>query len=196
VLSPAVENLVAQLTRLPGIGTRTAQRLAFHLLSTPKAEALALAGAIEEVKERVRFCRECGNLTEDDLCAICVDTRRDRSVVCVVEQPVDVVSLERTHEYRGLYHVLGGALSPIDGVDPSDLRVDELIRRVETGEITEVVLATNPNMTGEATAGYLAERLREKVRVTRLASGLPAGGDLEYADEVTLGRALVGRREV
>jgi recombination protein RecR len=196
VLSPAVENLVAQLTRLPGIGTRTAQRLAFHLLSTPKPEALALAAAIEDVKERVRFCRECGNLTEDDLCGICVDTRRDRTVVCVVEQPVDVVSLERTHEYRGLYHVLGGALSPLDGVDPSDLRVDELVRRVEEGEIAEVVLATNPNMTGEATAGYLAEKLRGRVRVTRLASGLPVGGDLEYADEVTLGRALVGRRDV
>jgi recombination protein RecR len=191
-----VENLVAQLTRLPGIGTRTAQRLAFHLLSAPKPEALALSDAIAEVKERVRFCRECGNLTEEDLCAICLDPRRDRSVVCVVEQPVDVVSLERTHEYRGLYHVLGGALSPIDGVDPSDLRMDELIRRVDTGEIAEVVLATNPNMTGEATAGYLAERLRAKVRVTRLASGLPVGGDLEYADEVTLGRALVGRREI
>jgi recombination protein RecR len=196
VFSPAVENLVAQLTRLPGIGTRTAQRLAFHLLSAPKQEALALAAAIEEVKERVRFCRECGNLTEDELCAICVDPRRDRTVVCVVEQPVDVVSLERTHEYRGLYHVLGGALSPLDGVDPSDLRVDELVRRVESGDIAEVVLATNPNMTGEATAGYLAERLRARVRVTRLASGLPVGGDLEYADEVTLGRALVGRREI
>ncbi len=191
-----MENLVAQLTRLPGIGTRTAQRLAFHLLSTPKPEALALAAAIEDVKERVRFCRECGNLTEEEVCSICLDPRRDRSVVCVVEQPVDVVSLERTHEYRGLYHVLGGALSPLDGVDPSDLRVDELLRRVENGEITEVVLATNPNMTGEATAGYLAERIRDKVRVTRLASGLPVGGDLEYADEVTLGRALVGRREV
>jgi len=191
-----VENLVAQLTRLPGIGTRTAQRLAFHLLSTPKDDALALAAAIQEVKDRVRFCRECGNLTEDELCVICVDPRRDRTVVCVVEQPVDVVSLERTHEYRGLYHVLGGALSPLDGVDPSDLRVDELLRRVEGGEIGEVVLATNPNMTGEATAGYLAERLRDTVRVTRLASGLPVGGDLEYADEVTLGRALAGRREV
>ena len=196
MLSPAVENLVAQLSRLPGIGTRTAQRLAFHLLSTQKDEALALAAAIQDVKERVRFCRECGNLTEDDLCSICVDPRRDRTVVCVVEQPVDVVSLERTHEYRGLYHVLGGALSPLDGVDPSDLRVDELVRRVESGEITEVVLATNPNMTGEATAGYIAERLRDTVRVTRLASGLPVGGDLEYADEVTLGRALAGRREM
>ena len=196
MLSPAVENLVAQLTRLPGIGTRTAQRLAFHILSTPKPEALALAAAIEDVKERVRFCRECGNLTEDEVCTICLDPRRDRTVVCVVEQPVDVVSLERTHEYRGLYHVLGGALSPLDGVDPSDLRIDELLHRVDDGEITEVVLATNPNMTGEATAGYLAERLRDKARVTRLASGLPVGGDLEYADEVTLGRALVGRREV
>ena len=196
MLSPAVENLVAQLTRLPGIGTRTAQRLAFHLLSTSKPEALALAAAIEDVKERVRFCRECGNLTEDEVCTICLDSRRDRSVVCVVEQPVDVVSLERTHEFRGLYHVLGGALSPLDGVDPSDLRVDELFRRIDAGEITEVVLATNPNMTGEATAGYLAARLRDRVRVTRLASGLPVGGDLEYADEVTLGRALVGRREM
>ena len=196
MLSPAVENLVAQLTRLPGIGTRTAQRLAFHLLSVPKPEALALATAIEEVKERVRFCRECGNLTEEEMCAICLDTRRDRSVVCVVEQPVDVLSLERTHEYRGLYHVLGGSLSPLDGVEPEDLRLAELLRRVEAGGIEEVVLATNPNMTGEATAAYLAERLRDRVRVTRLASGLPVGGDLEYADEVTLGRALSGRREM
>jgi recombination protein RecR len=194
VLSPAVENLVAQLTRLPGIGTRTAQRLAFHLLSTPRDEALALARAVEDVKERVRFCRECGNLTEEELCAICTDPRRDRTVVCVVEQPVDVVSLERTHEYRGLYHVLGGALSPLDGVEPSDLRVEGLLRRIDGGEIDEVVLATNPNMTGEATAAYLADRLRDRVRVTRLASGLPVGGDLEYADEVTLGRALAGRR--
>ena len=194
MLSPSVDNLVAQLTRLPGIGTRTAQRLAFHLLSASKADALALATAIEDVKERVRFCRECGNLTEEELCTICLDMRRDRTIVCVVEQPADVISLERTHEYRGLYHVLGGSLSPIDGVDPSDLRVDELVRRVEQGNVAEVVLATNPNMTGEATAAYLADRLRGVVTVTRLASGLPVGGDLEYADEVTLGRALVGRR--
>jgi recombination protein RecR len=194
VLSPSVDNLVAQLTRLPGIGTRTAQRLAFHLLSASKADALALATAIEDVKERVRFCRECGNLTEEELCPICLDARRDRTIVCVVEQPVDVISLERTHEYRGLYHVLGGSLSPIDGVDPSDLRVDELVQRIARGGIVEVVLATNPNMTGEATAAYLADRLRGIVTVTRLASGLPVGGDLEYADEVTLGRALVGRR--
>jgi recombination protein RecR len=196
VFSPAVENLVAQLTRLPGIGTRTAQRLAFHLLRAPKDEAGALAGAIADVKERVRFCRECGNLTEDEVCGICRDERRDRTVICVVEQPVDLFSLERTHEFRGLYHVLGGALSPIDGVEPGDLRIDELVQRVERNGVAEVVLATNPNMTGEATAAYLADKLRGRVRVTRLASGLPVGGDLEYADEVTLGRALSGRREM
>ena len=196
MFSPAVQNLVAQLTRLPGVGQRTAQRLAFHLLRAPKDEALALAAAIVDVKERVRFCRECGNLTEDEVCAICLDTRRDHSVICVVEQPVDLISVERTAEFRGLYHVLGGALSPIDGVDPSDLRIDELIRRVERNGVEEVVVATNPNMTGEATAAYLADRLRGRVRVTRLASGLPVGGDLEYADEVTLGRALAGRREM
>jgi recombination protein RecR len=196
MLSPAVQNLVAQLTRLPGIGTRTAQRLTFHLLQVPKAEAQALADAIRDVKERVRFCRECGNLTEEELCEICTDGRRDRSLVCVVEQPVDLVSVERTAEFRGLYHVLGGALSPIDGVEPEHLRIDELVRRVDRDGIEEVVLATNPTMTGEATAGYIADRLRGRVRVTRLASGLPVGGDLEYADEVTLGRALAGRREM
>jgi recombination protein RecR len=196
VFSPSVENLVAQLTRLPGIGSRTAQRLAFHVLQRPKDEALALAAALVEVKERVRFCRECGNLTEDEVCAICLDQRRDHSLICVVEQPVDVVSLERTHEFRGLYHVLGGALSPLDGVEPSDLRIDELLRRVDANGVEEVVLATNPNMTGEATAAFLADRLRGRVRVTRLASGLPVGGDLEYADEVTLGRALSGRRDM
>jgi recombination protein RecR len=196
VLSPAVDNLVAQLTRLPGVGTRTAQRLAFHLLRTPKDEALALAAAIEEVKERVRFCRECGNLTEDEVCGICLDARRDRTVICVVEQPADLLSIERTAEFRGLYHVLGGALSPIDGVEPAHLKIDELVGRVERGGVEEVVLATNPTMTGEATAAYLADRLRGRARVTRLASGLPVGGDLEYADEVTLGRALAGRREM
>jgi recombination protein RecR len=194
VLTPAVENLVAQLTRLPGIGTRTAQRLAFHILSAPPDEPGALADAIRQVRERVRACRDCGNLTEEELCAICSDARRERNVICVVEHPVDVVSLERTHEYRGLYHVLGGALSPLDGVEPGDLRVAGLLERVATGEVTEVVLATNPTMTGEATAAYLADRLRDRVTVTRLASGLPVGGDLEYADEVTLGRALAGRR--
>jgi recombination protein RecR len=196
MLSPAVDNLVAQLTRLPSIGQRTAQRLAFHLLQVPKDEALALAHAIAEVKERVRFCDECGNLTEEQLCSICLDPRRDRTVICVVEQPVDLISLERTHEFRGLYHVLGGALSPLDGVEPGDLRIADLLRRVEEEGVVEVVLATNPNMTGEATAGYLADRLRDRAKVTRLASGLPVGGDLEYADEVTLGRALSGRREM
>jgi recombination protein RecR len=196
VLSPSVENLVVQLAKLPGIGRRTAQRLAFHLLSARPEEALELAQAIEEVKARVRFCRECGNLTEDEVCEICADARRDRSVICVVEQPVDVVSLERTHEFRGLYHVLGGALSPLDGVEPSDLRIGGLLHRIEQGGVEEVVLATNPTMTGEATAAYIADRLRDRVRVTRLASGLPVGGDLEYADEVTLGRALAGRREI
>src|SRR2546425_379322 len=196
MFSPSVENLVAQLTRLPGVGQRTAQRLAFHILRASKDEALALAAAIGEVKERVRFCRECGNLTEEEVCAICLDSRRDHSMICVVEQPADLISVERTAEFRGLYHVLGGALSPIDGVEPSDLRIDELLGRVERNGIEEVVLATNPNMTGEATAAYLADRLRGRVRVTRLASGLPVGGDLEYADEVTLGRALTGRREM
>jgi recombination protein RecR len=196
VQSPVVENLIAQLTRLPGVGQRTAQRLAFHLLRTPKDEAMALADAIREAKERVGFCRECGNLTEEELCAICLDTRRDHSVVCVVEQPSDLLSLERTGEFRGLYHVLGGALSPIDGIDPEHLRIDQLLARVERNGIEEVVVATNPTMTGEATAAFIAERLRGRARVTRLASGLPVGSDLEYADEVTLGRALSGRREM
>ncbi|MGI8421746.1 MAG: recombination mediator RecR [Gaiellaceae bacterium] len=196
MFSPAVENLVAQLTRLPGVGGRTAQRLAFHVLQVSREEALALAAALVDVKDRVRFCRECGNLTEEELCGICTDARRDHSVICVVEQPVDLVSLERTHEFRGLYHVLGGALSPLDGVEPGDLRIEDLLRRVGANGVAEVVLATNPNMTGEATANYLADRLRGQVRVTRLASGLPVGGDLEYADEVTLGRALSGRREI
>jgi recombination protein RecR len=196
VLSPAVENLVTQLAKLPGVGRRTAQRLAFHLLSARAEDAAELARAIEEVKARVRFCQECGNLTEEELCDVCSDPRRDRSVICVVEQPVDVVSLERTHEFRGLYHVLGGALSPLDGVEPSDLRIGDLEARIERGSVEEIVLATNPTMTGEATASYVADRLRGRVRVTRLASGLPVGGDLEYADEVTLGRALAGRREM
>ena len=196
MLSPLVDNLIAQLTRLPGIGTRTAQRLAFHLLRTSVEEAEALAAAIREVKERIGFCRECGNLTEEELCLVCLDPRRDRSLVCVVEQPFDLISIERTHAFAGVYHVLGGALSPLDGIEPEHLRIDELVRRVERDGVDEVVLATNPNMTGEATAAYLADRLRGKVRVTRLASGLPVGGDLEYADEVTLGRAFAGRRAV
>ena len=168
MLSPAVDNLVAQLTRLPGIGTRTAQRLAFHLLAAPPDEANALGIAIADVKARVRACPACGNLTEEELCGVCADPRRDRTVICVVEQPVDVLSLERTHEYRGLYHVLGGALSPLDGVEPGDLRIQLLLERVGSDGVEEVVLATNPTMTGEATAAYLADRLRD--RVTRDAA--------------------------
>jgi recombination protein RecR len=196
VYSPVVDNLIAQLTRLPGVGTRTAQRLAFHLLRVPREEALALAEAIREAKERIGFCRECGNLTEEEVCGICADARRDHTVICVVEQPADLVSLERTGEYRGVYHVLGGALSPLDGVEPEHLRIDGLLQRVERNGVEEVVLATNPTMTGEATASFIAGRLRGRTRVTRLASGLPVGSDLEYADEVTLGRALSGRREM
>ena len=194
--SPSVENLIVQLARLPGIGRRTAQRLAFHILKASPEDALALADAIREVKERIGFCEECFNLAEGPLCPICQDARRDRTVICVVEDPSDVVAMERTAEFRGVYHVLGGALSPIDGVDPDDLKLSELLERVERNGVTEVVLATNPTMTGEATAVYIADRLRGRCRVTRLASGLPVGGDLEYADEVTLGRAFEGRRTI
>jgi recombination protein RecR len=196
VYAPSVDNLIVQLARLPGVGRRTAQRLAFHILKASEADALALADAIREVKERIGFCTECGNLTEEPLCQICADARRDRSLICVVEDPSDLVALERTHEYRGLYHVLGGALSPIDGVDPEDLKIAELLRRVEAGGVAEVVLATNPTTTGEATALHIAELLRGRATVTRLASGLPVGADLEHADEVTLGKALAGRRSL
>jgi len=188
--------LVTELSRLPGIGQRTAQRLAFHILRAPDEEAAALAEAIREVKEKVGLCEECFNLAEGPRCRICADTSRDRSTICVVEEPADVIPIERTHEYRGLYHVLGGALSPIDGVDAEDLKIGELLRRVEGGEVSEVVLATNPTTTGEATALHIAERLRGAVTVTRLASGLPVGADLEHADEVTLGKALSGRRSL
>ena len=201
MFSPPVNRLIAELTKLPGIGQRTAQRLAFHILRVPEADALGLAEAIREVKERVGLCETCFNLAEGPLCEICQDQRRDRSLICVVEEPADVIPIERTHEYRGLYHVLGGALSPIDGVDPEDLKLSELFARVENAPadapVREVVLATNPTTTGEATALYVADRLRTsapEVTVTRLASGLPVGADLEYADEVTLGKALAGRR--
>jgi recombination protein RecR len=185
--------LVAELARLPGIGQRTAQRLAFYILRAPDEETAALATAIHEVKEKVGLCERCFNLSEGPLCRICSDPGRDQATICVLEEPADVISLERTHEYRGLYHVLGGALSPIDGVDAEDLKIAELGQRVDDGGIEEVVLATNPTTTGEATALYVAELLRGKVRVTRLASGLPIGADLEHADEVTLGKALAGR---
>ncbi|MCW2983130.1 MAG: recR [Conexibacter sp.] len=199
MFAPPVQRLVTELGKLPGIGQRTAQRLAFHLLRVDPEDANALAEAIREVKEKIRPCEVCFNLADEPLCRICQDERRDEAVICVVEEPGDVIPLERTHEFRGRYHVLGGALSPIDGVDPEDLKIAELYRRVESGEIREVVLATNPTTTGEATAHHIAAALRERtpdVAVTRLASGLPVGGDLEYADEVTLGRAFAGRREI
>ena len=196
-----INRLVSELAKLPGIGQRTAQRLAFHLLRTEDNDALALADAIREVKEKVGLCELCFNLAEGPRCEICGDPRREQSLICVVEQPADVIPIERTHEYRGRYHVLGGALSPIDGVDPEDLKLSELFARVENAPadapVREVVLATNPTTTGEATALYVADRLRTsapEVTVTRLASGLPVGADLEYADEVTLGKALAGRR--
>jgi recombination protein RecR len=199
VFSPPVNRLITELARLPGIGQRTAQRLAFHILRTPTEEALPLAEAIREVKETVGFCEVCFNLAVGPKCRICEDERRDADVICVVEEPSDVIPIERTHEFRGRYHVLGGALSPIDGVDPEDLRLAELITRVERGSVREVVIATNSTTTGEATALYIADALRERapdVAVTRLASGLPVGADLEYADEVTLGRAFQGRRSL
>jgi recombination protein RecR len=191
-----INRLISELSRLPGVGQRTAQRLAFHILRADAEEAYGLADAIREVKEKVGLCEVCFNLAEGERCVICADQRRDRSVICVVEEPADVIPIERTHEYRGLYHVLGGALSPIDGIDPEDLRIEELVSRVGEPEVTEVVLATNPTTTGEATAHHIAERVRGKASVTRLASGLPVGADLEHADEVTLGRALAGRRSL
>jgi recombination protein RecR len=191
-----INRLIAELAKLPGVGQRTAQRLAFHILRSDEQEAVGLADAIREVKERVTLCEVCFNLAEGARCRICADEGRDGSVICVVEEPGDVIPIERTHEYRGLYHVLGGALSPIDGVDPEDLKIEELMARMSDGQVQEVVLATNPTTTGEATALHIAERLRGKARVTKLASGLPVGADLEHADEVTLGRALAGRRSL
>ena len=219
--APPVQRLVSELSKLPGVGNRTAQRLAFHILRASPESAAALAGAIAEVKEKIRLCEVCFNLTDEVRCRICQDPRRDRGLICVVEEPSDVIPMERTHEYHGLYHVLGGALSPIEGIDPEDLKIAELLARVtpvspsadgewasgEHGEpssaaaaaVREVVLATNPTTTGEATALHIAEELRARAPeliVTRLASGLPVGSDLEYADEVTLGKAFAGRRAV
>jgi len=199
VFAPPVNRLIAELSRLPGVGQRSAQRLAFHLLRLPPEDALPLADAIREVKQSVGLCEVCFNLAVGPRCEICEDPRRDAELVCVVEQPSDIIPVERTNEFRGRYHVLGGALSPLDGVDPEDLRIEELFRRVEAGGIGEVVVATNSTTTGEATALYLADGLRERVpaaMVTRLASGLPVGADLEYADEITLGSALRGRRSL
>jgi recombination protein RecR len=215
--APPVQRLVSELSKLPGIGNRTAQRLAFHVLRASGEDAFALADAIREVKEKIGLCEVCFNLTDEPRCRICQDTRRDHGVICVVEEPSDVIPMERTHEYQGVYHVLGGALSPIEGIDPEDLKIVELFARVVPGaggvdgeaaaitspgdapEVREVVLATNPTTTGEATALHIAEELRlraPQLTVTRLASGLPVGSDLEYADEVTLGKAFAGRRSL
>jgi recombination protein RecR len=213
--APPVQKLVAELSKLPGIGNRTAQRLAFHILRASGEDATALAQAILDVKERIGLCEVCFNLTDEPRCRICRDPRRDQGVICVVEEPSDVIPMERTHEFEGVYHVLGGALSPIDGIDPEDLKIAELYMRVATSPVgssagvdgtpdadatvREIVLATNPTTTGEATALHIAQGLHERapeLRVTRLASGLPVGSDLEYADEVTLGKALSGRRAV
>jgi recombination protein RecR len=197
VFAGPIQELVDELGRLPGIGPKSAQRIAFHLLEVPNEEALRLASAIAQVKDRIRLCERCFNVGEGALCAICSDPRRDSSIVCVVEDPRDIVAVERTREFHGTYHVLGGALNPIDGVGPDQLRVRDLLGRLTPESIAEVILCTNPNLEGEATAMYLARLLGPLgVKVTRIASGLPVGGDLEYADELTLGRALVGRREM
>jgi recombination protein RecR len=201
LFAPPIQRLITELGKLPGVGARTAQRLAFHILRAEPGEANALADAIREVKEQIGLCEVCFNLADAPRCGICTDERRDAGLICVVEEPGDVIPIERTHEYRGRYHVLGGALSPIDGVDPDDLKIAELMTRVATADppIREVVLATNPTTTGEATALHIAAQLRDRtpdIVVTRLASGLPIGSDLEYADEITLGRAFSGRRAV
>ena len=192
-----IQDLIDELGRLPGIGPKGAQRIAFHILATDKADVERLAATLREVTEKVRFCEVCFNISEDDTCRICRDVRRDRTAICVVEESKDVMAIERTHEFRGLYHVLGGAISPIDNVGPADLRISELCKRLADGTVTEVILATDPNLEGEATATFISRLLIPMgVTVSRLASGLPVGGDLEYADEVTLGRAFQGRRQL
>ena len=193
----AIQDLIDALGRLPGIGPKSAQRIAFHILASESETAAALVDAIRTVKERVKFCTECGNVSEESLCRICRDPRRENSSICVVEESKDVIAIERTREFRGKYHVLGGAISPIDGVGPDQLRIRELMTRLADSSVTEIILATDPNLEGEATATYLARLLKPLgLKVSRLASGLPVGGDLEYADEVTLGRAFEGRRTV
>jgi len=197
VYEGALADLVEEFGKLPGIGPKSAQRLAFHILQSPEVDVTALSQALTEVKRRVRFCEVCGNVSEDEQCVVCKDPRREQSVICIVEEPKDVVAIERTREYRGLYHVLGGAIDPMAGVGPDDLRIKELLPRLESGEVVECVIATDPNLEGEATATYLIRLLGSMgVKVSKLASGLPVGGDLEYADEVTLGRAFQGRTAV
>ncbi len=195
-LPPALERLIAELSKLPGVGTKTAQRLAFHLLRAPREDVLALSEAIRELRERLRFCSVCFNIAEGELCPVCADPRRDRTVVCVVEEPANLTAIERTRSFHGVYHVLGGALSPLKDVGPDDLRIRELLDRARQEAFREVVLATNPDVEGEATAVYLARLLKPLgVAVTRLAQGLPAGADLEFTDDLTLTRAFEGRRE-
>jgi recombination protein RecR len=195
VYEGAVQDLIDELGRLPGVGPKSAQRIAFHLLSADPVDVRRLVSALTEVKDKVRFCAICGNVSEQDECRVCRDPRRDLSIICVVEEPKDVVAIERTREFRGRYHVLGGAISPIEGIGPDDLRIRELMVRLADDVVTELIIATDPNLEGEATATYLARLIKPMgLKVTRLASGLPVGGDLEYADEVTLGRAFEGRR--
>jgi recombination protein RecR len=195
VYEGVVQDLIDELGRLPGVGPKSAQRIAFYLLAADPADVRRLVLALTEVKDKVRFCSVCGNVAEEEQCRICRDPRRDLTVLCVVEEPKDVVAIEKTREFRGRYHVLGGAISPMDGVGPDDLRTRELMARLADGVVTEVILATDPNLEGEATATYLARLLGPMgLRITRIASGLPVGGDLEYADEITLGRAFEGRR--
>ncbi|MSO86809.1 MAG: recombination protein RecR [Acidimicrobiia bacterium] len=197
VYAQPVQELIDELGRLPGVGPKSAQRIAFHLLKVEKVDALRLATAIIEAKDRVTFCQRCFNIAEGGMCALCADDRRDPTILCVVEEPRDIVAVEKTQEYQGRYHVLQGAISPIDGVRPEQLRIRELLARIDGENVQEVILCTNPNLEGEATAMYLSRLLRGLVpKITRIASGLPVGGDLEYADELTLGRALEGRREV
>ena len=197
VYAGPVQDLIDELGRLPGVGPKSAQRIAFHLLKLPKEDALRLAHSISEVKDKVSFCQRCFNISEGPQCGMCTDPRRDGRIVCVVEEPRDIVAVEKTGEFKGRYHVLQGAISPIEGVGPDQLRVKELLARIEPEEIEEIILCTNPNLEGEATALYLGRLIKPLgIRVTRIASGMPVGGDLEYADELTLGRALEGRRDV
>lgn len=190
-----VQDLIDEFGRLPGIGPKSAQRITFHILQTQSFDVQRLAELLVAVRERVRFCTQCGNISEEELCAICRDPRRDQTLICVVEEPKDVLAIEKTRQFRGLYHVLGGAISPIDGIGPDDLSIAQLMQRLGVGDIAEVIIATDPNLEGEATAAYLSRLLKTiEVPVTRLASGLPVGGDLEFADEVTLGRAFEGRQ--
>ena len=197
IYTPALQKLIDELGKLPGVGPKSAQRIAFHLIKLPEQDALSLANAIQEAKQKVRFCETCFNMSDEAICEICSDTQRDSSLVCVVEEPRDIIALERTREYKGLYHVLQGAINPIDGIGPEQLKIRELLERLKGNTLQEVILCTNPNIEGEATAMYLAKLIEPLgIQVSRIASGLPVGGDLEYADELTLGRALEGRRKI